>query len=1165
MKRLSIALWILLLCAAVHAQRITTSFQGTPLPLVLEQLSILQDEYTICAINNELEQFIITDDIVDATVPDALRQITAHYPIRISVDGNIIHVEAFRKRLIQYHGTVVGTDSIPLAQAAVTLYHAADTTLVGQGVCSNAGTFVVPCLEPDVLMRITHVSHDTLWMRPTQSDLGTVMLSQHNTHLDNVRVVAPPWNGRNVKLSFQFVDALTSMDLNIDTQKKISLYADGDNIHEYDCVVMQYGDGISMKTNYMFQIPARPGDYILEVQYEGYEPLMMPYHVGKTGRRSEIKNDPVRLNKLVQKPTPQYVEDPDGDILGEDGTRLREVVFTATKVQMYYRGDTLIYNADAFTLPDGSMLDDLLKAMPGVEVNAQGEIRVNGRKVDVLQLDGKDLMSGGTEMLLKNLPHYTVDQVKAYEQDLLEARLVGAHSTEKEYALNVTLKKQYKIGWLGNVELAGGMPTGKHEDARYQARAFVTRFSEQSRLMVSGMSNNVNNDASNRSESWNDNVRPTGLQRRHYLSLMYNLYDRRQRYEENVFLQTRWNRAQSETRQSSLTYLTQGDTYARLHQTTENNDFSGKLENSFILKKPFALTLRTNLDYNHRESYGLSRSAQLMSDPSPYGDVVAVIDTLMRNPFQSRVSRITLNKSRSESRQNGTEWNFYQSAQYSKEFGSGDYLSINPAYTRRQQTGVEHNGYQLDYIQGQGANDYRRRYNLSPSHENRFDTYTKYKLNVNSELSLTVGADVIWDKTHQEHERYRLDQLDGWSPDQVLGALPSTRQHLLQVLDRHNSYVEDHTEVTNKYYVDLHYHSNRNNRNNVFYMRLPMTIQRDREGYQRGSLDTCFTRNAILPAGSVNYINRLRRKSASEQNINHINFVQYYLNSSLPDMQNYLDVRDTYNPLAITLGNPHLRRSMDHTMMASYEYNRYQRLYSDGFYEKIGAQFHIQQDALATGYSYDAQTGVYTYQPTNIDGNWDASCNISHRHAPFKNFGYEIAGEYTFRHSVDLIGGERSTVLSQTVTPSLQLMLKPQGKKYQVQLENKWFWTRYDSQRQGFTTRSTLRHQYVLSGQCQLPWDLQLSSDLGLYVRSGYDAPSMNTADWVWNASLSRQFWKNKLLVKVTGYDILQQINSITQDYNSQGRTETWVRSIPSYIMASVTYKFHVAPKTKTR
>ncbi|MBQ0020129.1 MAG: hypothetical protein KBT39_06345, partial [Bacteroidales bacterium] len=158
MKRFTIALWTLLLCLTAQAQHISVTFKDTRLPEVLEQLTLLQDEYLICAINDDLEQFIITADIVGKTIPEAMEQITAFYPIRCVIEDRIIHVEALRKQQIQYRGTVVGADSIPLPYAKVTLYNALDSTQLQEAACSNAGVFVVPCTEDDVLIRFTHVA-----------------------------------------------------------------------------------------------------------------------------------------------------------------------------------------------------------------------------------------------------------------------------------------------------------------------------------------------------------------------------------------------------------------------------------------------------------------------------------------------------------------------------------------------------------------------------------------------------------------------------------------------------------------------------------------------------------------------------------------------------------------------------------------------------------------------------------------------------------------------------------------------------------------------------------------------------------------------------------------------------------------------------------------------
>ena len=100
---------------------------------------------------------------------------------------------------------------------------------------------------------------------------------------------------------------------------------------------------------------------------------------------------------------------------------LDELTVKATKVKMYYKGDTLVYNADAFNLASGSMLDDLIRQMPGVELTRQGEVFVNGRKVENLLLNGKDFFKGNHHIMLENLPYYTVKNIKVYEQTTVKA------------------------------------------------------------------------------------------------------------------------------------------------------------------------------------------------------------------------------------------------------------------------------------------------------------------------------------------------------------------------------------------------------------------------------------------------------------------------------------------------------------------------------------------------------------------------------------------------------------------------------------------------------------------------------------------------------------------------------------------------------------------------
>lgn len=102
--------------------------------------------------------------------------------------------------------------------------------------------------------------------------------------------------------------------------------------------------------------------------------------------------------------------------LDKKAKELKEVTVQATKVKFYHRDDTLVYNADAFVMAEGSMLDDIIRQLPGVELKENGQILVNGRFVESLLLNGKDFFKGNRELMLKNLAAYTVKDIEVYER-----------------------------------------------------------------------------------------------------------------------------------------------------------------------------------------------------------------------------------------------------------------------------------------------------------------------------------------------------------------------------------------------------------------------------------------------------------------------------------------------------------------------------------------------------------------------------------------------------------------------------------------------------------------------------------------------------------------------------------------------------------------------------
>lgn len=151
----------------------------------------------------------------------------------------------------------------------------------------------------------------------------------------------------------------------------------------------------------------------------------------------------------------------------------------------YYEGDTLVYNADAFVLAEGSMLDDLFAQMPGVTMDKDGRIKVRDRYVDCLMVNGKDLCVNNSVMF-ENLPAYTIKDIAFYDKLGRTSELMGERvSGDVSYVMDVRLKREYSYGWFMNAE------GGYGSENRYLGRLFGLMFSENFSLSAYASANNL--------------------------------------------------------------------------------------------------------------------------------------------------------------------------------------------------------------------------------------------------------------------------------------------------------------------------------------------------------------------------------------------------------------------------------------------------------------------------------------------------------------------------------------------------------------------------------------------------------------------------------------------------------------------------------------------------
>jgi len=199
--------------------------------------------------------------------------------------------------------------------------------------------------------------------------------------------------------------------------------------------------------------------------------------------------------------------------------KLDEVTVTSSRIMFYHRGDTLVYNASAFVLSEGSMLDALIAQLPGTSIDSNGVISCNGRRIDNLLLNGKDLFNGNHELMLENLPAYTVKNVAVYDKKGRTSELMGADAGDSQHVMDVRLKRQFQQGILANME-AG---YGTHD--RYLGRLFGLWYTENASVSVHAAFNNLSdrNEPGQYDPTWNKDMMEQGVSTHRLGGLTYQI------------------------------------------------------------------------------------------------------------------------------------------------------------------------------------------------------------------------------------------------------------------------------------------------------------------------------------------------------------------------------------------------------------------------------------------------------------------------------------------------------------------------------------------------------------------------------------------------------------------------------------------------------------------
>ena len=350
--------------------------------------------------------------------------------------------------------------------------------------------------------------------------------------------------------------------------------------------------------NYCFSIPRKPQQYIIKVTHPDYDPCFVNYEVKKPGRNTFFDAPWHYMNRKKNTTT---------DIAATH--QLGEVVVKGTRIKMVYKNDTIVYNASAFQLPEGSMLDALVRQMPGVELKDDGSILVNGEKVDFLTLNGKDFFKGKNKVMLENLPMYAVENVKVYRKSTEKSEWLGREVEKKDFVMDVHLKREYNQGYMANAEAASGTKD------RYTGRLFGLRFTDASRISAFVNTNNVNETRRpGQNGEWTpEKALGNGMNKVVQSGFDLNIDDKKKRWDENITANLEYNRKQWNATELRETFASGGSLFSNSHEWGGNKVKGGDVTHRFRWKNmfsPLKLTLQQWVQWGRSESDNHKETAQ---------------------------------------------------------------------------------------------------------------------------------------------------------------------------------------------------------------------------------------------------------------------------------------------------------------------------------------------------------------------------------------------------------------------------------------------------------------------------------------------------------------------------------------------------------------------------
>lgn len=873
-------------------------------------------------------------------------------------------------------------------------------------------------------------------------------------------------------------------------------------------------DSMHIVTWYFIDVPRKAASYKVRVRREGYEDGWAWVRIPDGYKENQIEAPIVELSRSTK-------------MMG-----LSEVVVKPSRIKVYTRDDTLVYDASAFQLPDGSMLGHLIEQLPGASINEQGEIFINGRKIDELTLNSRSLFKGNKSVLLENLPYFTVKELKVYERQSVKAAIQGRKDEKPDYMMDVNLKDEYNFGWIANAEQA----YGTHD--RYQTRGFGILLTD---VLAVGASLNLNN-LNDANRVWYRSWRPSeGIplgsdnlpQTRSATALSIDYQSKKKSWggfsalkSETEIALDRY-RTTDEQRSTNETFLPQGTAWSRSLSDNVNRSVSWQLREKFQYLPWAGLNLELHLIYWDKRNRSETSMTQWDEEPT---DVIAWQRTRAKDKTKTYgLSSGNMNLTWKRLSFTMDSW-LFRADQTAFSQQSSDYsLALS------------------DYRHEMG--DISTTYYLLKPHLNYWKQFGR-------SLFLTLDETYEFNGERRQNDYYVLSDLEGWGlqDSAPIDLVPSNREALLSVFDAANSSFSRQEQHFNTFTPQLLLKASERRPFDIT-LSLPLIYQNENLDYRRESIDTTVRRDCFTLLPSL----RLKQKDSRW-------IFSIAMRQSSPGLRNMIPYRDSRNPLYVIETNPHLKDNK--SVEVKYRWNSHKESAPKPNNIRAFANFAYHSRSVAKSFTYDNATGVYTYRPENVKGNLsgDMGFNLTQRLDQVQKWWLDNEFKSELWHSVDYVSDNTATeaILNKVETVNLneKIKLRYSAASTKASLSAALRWRRTWGHNSSQTSINAFDYNYAFTLQHTLTsWRTTLKLDANLTCRRGYSSQEMNKDVFLLNAAISQPAFRGRVTFTLEAQDLLKQRSSTIYEVNAQGRTETWHRTSPQYVLLRVAYNFNKQPK----